>query len=54
MNFDINKIMNITFLLFYSYKFCHSRWCNDGSQGPSECNVRELRSSGRSQFYSST
>uniref|UniRef100_A0A2S2NYK5 Male-specific lethal 1 n=1 Tax=Schizaphis graminum TaxID=13262 RepID=A0A2S2NYK5_SCHGA len=33
------------------YKFCHSQWCNDGSQAPKECNMRELRSSGCSQFY---
>ncbi|XP_027852648.2 male-specific lethal 1-like 1 isoform X3 [Aphis gossypii] len=33
------------------YKFCHSQWCNDGSQAPKEYNIRELRSSGCSQFY---
>ncbi|KAL4092010.1 hypothetical protein QTP88_026593 [Uroleucon formosanum] len=33
------------------YKFCHSQWCNDGSQPPKENNIRELRSSGCSQFY---
>lgn len=39
------------FLLIYRYKFCHSQWCNDGSQPPKENNIRELRSSGCSQFY---
>ncbi|XP_025208030.1 uncharacterized protein LOC112603594 [Melanaphis sacchari] len=33
------------------FKFCHSQWCNDGSQAPKECNMRELRSSGCSRFF---
>lgn len=39
-------------LLFYRYTFYHSQWYNDGTQVPQEdCNVRGLRSSGRSQLY---
>ncbi|XP_022182021.1 male-specific lethal 1-like 1 [Myzus persicae] len=33
------------------YKFCHSQWCNDGSQAPKEYNIRGLRSAGCSQLY---
>ncbi|XP_050433333.1 male-specific lethal 1-like 1 [Adelges cooleyi] len=33
------------------FKFCHSRWCNDGSQESKEPNGRGLRSSGRNQHF---
>ncbi|XP_050545753.1 male-specific lethal 1-like 1 [Daktulosphaira vitifoliae] len=33
------------------FKFCHSRWCNDGSQEAKESKIRGLRSSGRGNLF---